>query len=88
MPRTTKTITFSLPPEMADRVDEVMKQQRRSRSEFLRDAVLRYIRILECAVEASADYLVTGDRRHLLLIEGHQGARILNAPRFLLALEG
>ena len=43
MPRTTKTITFSLPPEMADRVDEVMKQQGRSRSEFLRDAVLRYI---------------------------------------------
>ena len=43
MPRTTKTITFSLPPEMADRVDEVMKQQGRSRSEFLREAVLRYI---------------------------------------------
>ena len=43
MPRTTRTITFSLPPEMADRVDEVMKQQGRSRSEFLRDAVLRYI---------------------------------------------
>ena len=43
MPRTTKTITFSLPPEMADRVDQVMKQQGRSRSEFLRDAVLRYI---------------------------------------------
>ena len=43
MPRTTKTITFSLPPEMADRVDEAMKQQRRSRSEFLREAVLRYI---------------------------------------------
>ena len=214
MPRTTKTITFSLPPEMANRVDEVMKQQGRSRSEFLREAVLRYIeecewrqllqvrrgagqgeghrprgrgwsggrvpgrgqflpymrvvldtnvivsglnfpgnerlilqlalrgrfelclspfileevagvlgrkfdwteerssqalralgdaativeprrlpeviegghadnRILECAVEASADYLVTGDRRHLLPLEGHQGARILNAPRFL-----
>ena len=43
MPRTTKTITFSLPPEMADRVDEVMKQQGRSRSEFLREALLRYI---------------------------------------------
>ncbi len=43
MPRTTKTITFSLPPEMANRVDEVMKQQGRSRSEFLREAVLRYI---------------------------------------------
>ena len=46
MPRTTRTITFSLPPEMADRVDEVMKQQGGSRSEFLREAVLRYIQ--EC----------------------------------------
>ena len=27
MPRTTKTITISLPPDMADRVDEAMKQQ-------------------------------------------------------------
>ena len=43
MPRTTRTITFSLPPEMANRVDEVMKQQGRSRSEFLREALLRYI---------------------------------------------
>ena len=43
MPRTTKTITFSLPPELADRVDVVMKQLGRSRSEFLREALLRYI---------------------------------------------
>ena len=43
MPRTTKTITFSLPPEMSERVDEAMRQQGRSRSEFLREAVLRYI---------------------------------------------
>ena len=43
MPRTTKTITFSLPPEMAGRFDEVLQQQGRSRSEFLREAVLRYI---------------------------------------------
>lgn len=43
MPRTTRTITFSLPPEMAARVDELMKQQGRARSEFLRDAVLRYV---------------------------------------------
>ena len=43
MPRTTKTITFSLPPEMAERLDEVMQQQGRSRIEFLREAVLRYI---------------------------------------------
>ena len=45
-------------------------------------------RILGCAAEASADYLVTGDRRHLLPLEKHRSARILNAPRFLSALEG
>ena len=44
-------------------------------------------RILECVAEASADYLVTGDRRHLLPLDEHQGARILNAPRFLSLLE-
>lgn len=44
-------------------------------------------RILECAVAAAADHLVTGDRRHLLPLEEHQGARILNAPRFLPLLE-
>ena len=43
-------------------------------------------RILECAVAASADYLVTGDRRHLLPIGEHQGTRIINAPRFLSVL--
>ena len=40
-------------------------------------------RVLECALAAGADYLVTGDRRHLLPLEEHQGARIVNAPRFL-----
>ena len=43
-------------------------------------------RILECAVAANADYLITGDRRHLLPIGEHQGTRIINAPRFLSAL--
>ena len=43
-------------------------------------------RILECATEASAEYLVTGDRRHLLPLEEHQGVRILNAPRYLAVL--
>ena len=43
-------------------------------------------RILECAEAAAADYLVTGDRRHLLPLEEHRGARILNAPLFLSAL--
>ncbi len=44
-------------------------------------------RILECVAEASADYLVTGDRRHLLPLEEYRGTRIVNAPRFLSSLE-
>lgn len=45
-------------------------------------------RVLECAAAAEAEYLVTGDRRHLLPLQEYRGARILNAPRFLSALEG
>ena len=43
MPRTTKTITFRLPSEMAERMDEAVRRQGTSRSEFLRDAALRYV---------------------------------------------
>lgn len=45
-------------------------------------------RILECVAASNADYLITGDRRHLLPIGEHQGTRIVNAPRFLSALLG
>ena len=44
-------------------------------------------RILECAAAARAQYLVTGDRKHLMPLGEHHGANILNAPRFLSALE-
>ncbi len=43
MARTTKTITFSLPPEMVERVNEAATQLGSSRSELLRTAVVRYI---------------------------------------------
>ena len=43
MTRTTKTITFSLPPEMAERLDKTAAQQGNSRSAFVRMAVVRYI---------------------------------------------
>ena len=43
-------------------------------------------RVLQCALAASADYLVIGNRRHLLSTGEHQGDRIINAPRFLSAL--
>ena len=43
MSRSTRTITFSLSPAIADRVDQVTKEQRRSRSELVREALLRYL---------------------------------------------
>ncbi len=43
MTRTTRSITFSLPSEMADKVDETAKQEGCSKSELLRKALLDYI---------------------------------------------
>ncbi|MBS3920318.1 MAG: ribbon-helix-helix protein, CopG family [Deltaproteobacteria bacterium] len=42
MARVTKTITLSLPPEMAEKIEEIMKEEGRTRSELLREAVRRY----------------------------------------------
>lgn len=42
--------------------------------------------ILACAVEARADHLITGDRRHLLPLGGYRGVSILSPPRFLSVL--
>jgi len=46
VPRTTKTITVSLQPEMSNRVDDARRRQGRSRSEFVREALDRYL--VEC----------------------------------------
>lgn len=43
MARATRSITFSLPPEMADKVDEVARQEGCTKSELLRKALLDYI---------------------------------------------
>lgn len=45
-------------------------------------------RILECAVAAEADYLVTGDRRHLLPLRSIRGIPILAPAEFLERLDG
>jgi predicted nucleic acid-binding protein len=42
--------------------------------------------ILACAVEAGADVLVTGDRKHLLPLGEHAGVRILTPQAFLAEL--
>lgn len=43
MPRATKTITFSLSPEMSDRLDELSRRDARTRSAFIREALARYM---------------------------------------------
>jgi CopG family transcriptional regulator / antitoxin EndoAI len=43
MPRTTKTITISVPPEMADQIEEIMREEGRTKSELLREALRQYM---------------------------------------------
>jgi len=40
-------------------------------------------KILECAVVGGAEYVVTGDRRHLLPLAHYQGIPIITAAAFL-----
>jgi len=40
-------------------------------------------RFLECEVQAKADFLISGDKKHLLLFKNFQGIRILNPDEFL-----
>lgn len=40
--RTTETVTISLPPGMARQLERVRKQEHRTRSELMREALRRY----------------------------------------------
>ena len=42
-PRNTDTITFSLPPEMAQELRQVVKDDQRTVSELLREAIRLYM---------------------------------------------
>ena len=42
-PRTTETITFSLQPEMAKELRQVVKEENRTVSELLREAIRLYM---------------------------------------------
>ena len=64
MPRNRKTITFSLPPEMAEGVKEVMLQERRTMSELIREALRdhakknNFLEVREYVDEAESGRLV------------------------------
>ena len=40
-------------------------------------------RILECAVAGEADYIISGDKRHILPLKEYSGIRILSPDAFL-----
>lgn len=40
-------------------------------------------RILECALEGKADYIISGDKKHLLRLESFKGIPIISADIFL-----
>jgi len=40
-------------------------------------------RILECAVEAEVDYLISGDKRHILPLKEYSGVQLLSPDEFL-----
>ena len=40
-------------------------------------------RILECAIEGKVQYLVSGDRKHLLPLKEHQGTKVISPSDFL-----
>jgi len=44
-------------------------------------------RILECALEAKANYIVTGDTKHILPLKNFRGVKIVTASQFLEKLE-
>lgn len=43
MARTSKIITISLPPEVADEIDRVASDENRTRSELVREAFREYV---------------------------------------------
>ena len=43
MSRTSKTVTFSMPPEMAEQVQQAVAEEDRTMSEFMRDAIRLYM---------------------------------------------
>lgn len=40
-------------------------------------------RIIECAIEGKAQYIISGDKKHLLPLKEYQGTKILSPSEFL-----
>jgi len=45
MARITVICSISLPPDIAEKLDEAVKKERRTRSEIIREALRRYVSV-------------------------------------------
>lgn len=81
MRRTTKTFTISLPPDMAAQVEQLMREEGRTRSELLREALRRYIedrewrRIVRDARKRTKELGITPDDVERLVDEARAEAK-------------
>lgn len=72
-------------------VEEVIKRIKKATVEVHPDITVSVIkgkdsdnRILECAIEGKVQYIVSGDKRHLLSLKEYQRIRILSPGEFLI----
>ena len=69
--RKSRTITFSLPPEMYEQVQQVKDEEGRDMSELVREALRLYIEERELRREARLERLRSRQNEP----EGHQGGQ-------------
>jgi CopG family transcriptional regulator/antitoxin EndoAI len=80
MPRKSSILSISLPPELTSDLDAVASQERRSRSELIREAVRQYILLSRWKVlrqKVSLKAIERGLREEDVerLVDGERGAR-------------
>lgn len=80
-------IKFDYSEEIAEKfIDEFLKLMRLIRPTNKVNIIKKKVddnRILECALFIKADYLVTGDKKHILPLREVEGIKIVSAREFL-----
>ncbi len=76
--RTTKIMTLSLPPEMVKEVENIVKEENRTKSEMIREALRKYIndkrwlQIRQWGLKTSQDLGITSEEEVVKLIHKHR----------------
>jgi len=79
--RTTKLLTLSLPPEMFKKVEQLVKEENKTKSELFREALRRYIndkrwqQIRQWGLKASQELEVSTEEEVDELIHQYRKAR-------------